>query len=86
MLQFAGTTLNGEASGVYPPLLQSDVRYRGRACSTLRTEACVTAAPGTRLAICPHHGKGRHRMKKTLVGVLAAAMLFTGTAMAAPSE
>jgi aryl-alcohol dehydrogenase (NADP+) len=27
MLQFAGTTVDGEASGVYPPLLQSDVRY-----------------------------------------------------------
>jgi aryl-alcohol dehydrogenase-like predicted oxidoreductase len=27
MLQFAGTTVDGEASGVYPPLLQSSVRY-----------------------------------------------------------
>lgn len=27
MLQFAGTTVDGEASGVYPPLLQSAVRY-----------------------------------------------------------
>jgi aryl-alcohol dehydrogenase (NADP+) len=27
MLQFAGTTVDGEASSVYPPLLQSDVRY-----------------------------------------------------------
>lgn len=27
MLQFAGTTVDGEASEVYPPLLQSDVRY-----------------------------------------------------------
>ncbi|MET9228568.1 aldo/keto reductase [Lentzea sp. NPDC003310] len=27
MLQFAGATVDGEASGVYPPLLQSDVRY-----------------------------------------------------------
>ncbi|MEU3648324.1 aldo/keto reductase [Lentzea sp. NPDC034063] len=27
MLQFAGTTVDGEASNVYPPLLQSDVRY-----------------------------------------------------------
>jgi hypothetical protein len=27
MLQFAGTTVDGEASGVYPPLLQSEVRY-----------------------------------------------------------
>jgi aryl-alcohol dehydrogenase-like predicted oxidoreductase len=27
MLQFAGTTVDGEVSGVYPPLLQSDVRY-----------------------------------------------------------
>jgi aryl-alcohol dehydrogenase-like predicted oxidoreductase len=27
MLQFAGTTVDGEMSGVYPPLLQSDVRY-----------------------------------------------------------
>ncbi|WP_394615088.1 aldo/keto reductase [Lentzea sp. JNUCC 0626] len=27
MLQFAGTTVDGEPSGVYPPLLQSDVRY-----------------------------------------------------------
>jgi len=27
MLQFAGTTVDGEASTVYPPLLQSDVRY-----------------------------------------------------------
>lgn len=27
MLQFAGTTVDGEASAVYPPLLQSDVRY-----------------------------------------------------------
>ena len=26
-LQFAGTTVDGEASGVYPPLLQSEVRY-----------------------------------------------------------
>jgi aryl-alcohol dehydrogenase (NADP+) len=27
MLQFAGTTVDGESSTVYPPLLQSDVRY-----------------------------------------------------------
>ena len=27
MLQFAGTTVDGETSAVYPPLLQSDVRY-----------------------------------------------------------
>ena len=27
MLQFAGSTVDGETSGVYPPLLQSDVRY-----------------------------------------------------------
>ncbi|MFD4672209.1 aldo/keto reductase [Lentzea sp. NPDC058450] len=27
MLQFAGTTVDGESSGIYPPLLQSDVRY-----------------------------------------------------------
>ncbi|KOV75457.1 aldo/keto reductase [Nocardia sp. NRRL S-836] len=27
MLQFAGTTVDGEASSVYPPLLMSDVRY-----------------------------------------------------------
>ena len=27
MLQFAGTTVDGESSVVYPPLLQSDVRY-----------------------------------------------------------
>jgi aryl-alcohol dehydrogenase-like predicted oxidoreductase len=27
MLQFAGTTVDGELSTVYPPLLQSDVRY-----------------------------------------------------------
>ncbi|MEV4760891.1 aldo/keto reductase [Micromonospora sp. NPDC049559] len=27
MLQFAGTTVDGEPSGVYPPLLQSAVRY-----------------------------------------------------------
>jgi hypothetical protein len=27
MLQFAGTTVDGEASAVYPPLLQSNVRY-----------------------------------------------------------
>ncbi|MFD8965969.1 aldo/keto reductase [Streptomyces sp. NPDC059568] len=27
MLQFAGTTVDGEASGVYPPLLESAVRY-----------------------------------------------------------
>ncbi|MFD8495708.1 aldo/keto reductase [Amycolatopsis sp. NPDC059657] len=27
MLQFAGTTVDGESSAVYPPLLQSDVRY-----------------------------------------------------------
>jgi aryl-alcohol dehydrogenase (NADP+) len=27
MLQFAGTTVDGEDSSVYPPLLQSDVRY-----------------------------------------------------------
>ncbi len=26
-LQFAGTTVDGESSGVYPPLLQSDARY-----------------------------------------------------------
>jgi len=26
-LQFAGTTVDGEPSGVYPPLLQSSVRY-----------------------------------------------------------
>ena len=27
MLQFAGATVDGEPSGVYPPLLASDVRY-----------------------------------------------------------
>jgi aryl-alcohol dehydrogenase (NADP+) len=27
MLQFAGTTVDGEPSEVYPPLLRSDVRY-----------------------------------------------------------
>jgi hypothetical protein len=27
MSQFAGTTVDGEASAVYPPLLQSNVRY-----------------------------------------------------------
>ncbi|GAS89655.1 aldo/keto reductase [Mycolicibacterium brisbanense] len=27
MLQFAGTTVDGQTSGVYPPLLASDVRY-----------------------------------------------------------
>jgi aryl-alcohol dehydrogenase (NADP+) len=27
MLQFAGTTVDGEASAVYPPLAQSSVRY-----------------------------------------------------------
>jgi len=27
MLQFAGTTVDGEPSAVYPPLLQSPVRY-----------------------------------------------------------
>ncbi|ANZ37399.1 aldo/keto reductase [Lentzea guizhouensis] len=27
MLQFAGTTVDGEPSGIYPPLLLSDVRY-----------------------------------------------------------
>jgi hypothetical protein len=27
MLQFAGTTVDGETSAVYPPLVQSDVRY-----------------------------------------------------------
>ncbi len=27
MLQFAGTTVDGEASTVYPPLVESDVRY-----------------------------------------------------------
>jgi aryl-alcohol dehydrogenase (NADP+) len=27
MLQFAGTTVDGEKSTVYPPLLASDVRY-----------------------------------------------------------
>jgi aryl-alcohol dehydrogenase (NADP+) len=27
MLQFAGSTVDGESSTVYPPLLQSDVRY-----------------------------------------------------------
>ena len=27
MLQFAGTAVDGETSAVYPPLLQSDVRY-----------------------------------------------------------
>ena len=26
-LQFAGTTVDGESSGIYPPLLASDVRY-----------------------------------------------------------
>jgi hypothetical protein len=26
-LQFAGTTVDGQSSTVYPPLLQSDVRY-----------------------------------------------------------
>jgi aryl-alcohol dehydrogenase (NADP+) len=27
MLQFAGTTVDGETSAGYPPLLESDVRY-----------------------------------------------------------
>jgi hypothetical protein len=27
MLQFAGTTVDGETSAVYPPLAQSGVRY-----------------------------------------------------------
>ncbi len=27
MLQFAGSTVDGESSTVYPPLLASDVRY-----------------------------------------------------------
>lgn len=27
MLQFAGATVDGETSTVYPPLAQSDVRY-----------------------------------------------------------
>ncbi|MFE6548485.1 hypothetical protein ACFVHS_08800 [Streptomyces sp. NPDC057746] len=27
MLRFAGAMVDGEASGVYPPLVQSDVRY-----------------------------------------------------------
>jgi len=27
MLQFAGTTVDGETSTVYPPLLASDIRY-----------------------------------------------------------
>ena len=27
MLQFAGTTVDGEASAVYPPLVESSVRY-----------------------------------------------------------
>jgi aryl-alcohol dehydrogenase (NADP+) len=27
MLQFAGTTVDGETSTVYPPLLAGDVRY-----------------------------------------------------------
>jgi aryl-alcohol dehydrogenase (NADP+) len=27
MLQFAGTTVDGEASRVYPPLVDSPVRY-----------------------------------------------------------
>jgi aryl-alcohol dehydrogenase (NADP+) len=27
MLQFAGTTVDGESSAVYPPLLESSVRY-----------------------------------------------------------
>ncbi|MFI1094439.1 aldo/keto reductase [Streptomyces sp. NPDC020917] len=27
MLQFGGTTVDGESSAVYPPLLQSDIRY-----------------------------------------------------------
>jgi predicted dithiol-disulfide oxidoreductase (DUF899 family) len=27
MLQFAGTTVDGETSTVYPPLLASDLRY-----------------------------------------------------------
>jgi hypothetical protein len=27
MLQFAGTTVDGESSTVYPPLRQGDVRY-----------------------------------------------------------
>jgi aryl-alcohol dehydrogenase (NADP+) len=27
MLQFAGTTVDGETSTVYPPLVQSAVRY-----------------------------------------------------------
>ena len=26
-LQFAGTTVDGESSAVYPPLAESDVRY-----------------------------------------------------------
>ena len=27
MLQFAGSTVDGEPSAPYPPLLQSDIRY-----------------------------------------------------------
>jgi hypothetical protein len=27
MLQFAGATVDGETSAVYPPLLETDVRY-----------------------------------------------------------
>jgi aryl-alcohol dehydrogenase (NADP+) len=27
MLQFGGTTVDGETSTVYPPLLASDIRY-----------------------------------------------------------
>ncbi len=27
MLQFAGTTVDGEGSDVYPPLLDSNIRY-----------------------------------------------------------
>jgi aryl-alcohol dehydrogenase (NADP+) len=27
MLQFAGTTVDGETSAVYPPLVESSVRY-----------------------------------------------------------
>jgi hypothetical protein len=27
MLQFAGATVDGETAAVYPPLVQSDIRY-----------------------------------------------------------
>ncbi|EKT78327.1 aryl-alcohol dehydrogenase (NADP+) [Rhodococcus opacus M213] len=43
MLQFAGTTVDGESSTVYPPLLQSDVRIGPGEVRTARSTPSLPA-------------------------------------------